>query len=67
MTLFDLGDMSKEREINKEEFERLQRVEECSLDLIDYMEVSGFVKKGGSNLLMYVRRLRKAIIDGHGK
>lgn len=67
MTLFDSNDMAKDREVNKEEFERLCKVEECALDLIDYMEVSGIVKKGGTNLLMYVRRLRKSILDGHGK
>ncbi len=67
MTLFDSSDMGKDREVNKEEFERLQKVEECSLDLLDYLEVSGFIKRGNSNLLMYVRRLRKAILDGHGK
>jgi hypothetical protein len=67
MTLFDSRDMQNKGELDKAEAERLLRVEEYALDLLDYMEVSGYTKRGSSQLMMYLRRLSKAIKDGHGK
>lgn len=65
MTLFESSERSKERDVNKAEFERLCTVEDSALDLIDFLETSGIVKQYGNNLALYVRKLRKAIADGH--
>jgi hypothetical protein len=49
------------RKITKGEIERLLRVEECSLDFLDYL--GGDYDERG--LLLYARRLRNAILSGH--